>query len=108
MFGNLPLCVSIYSSVQAACLRRFVDADFSRLCDEVFSFDKWKAIEKEFGDRIHVRGLTGILEIAKKNINSKPLVLLLLAKVSLCLTERVPWQVLLLNDGWNYCLVRVV
>ena len=105
MFGNLPLCFSIYASVQAACSRRLVDADFSRLCDEVFSFDKWKAIEKEFGDRIHVRGLTGI---AEKNINSKPLVLVLLAKISLCLTESVPWQVLVLNDGWNYSLRSVV
>ena len=98
VFGNLPLCVGIYLYLQAAYSRRHVDAEFHRLCKETFSFDKWKAMEREFGDRFHVRELTGILEIAEKIINREPLVLLLLAKISLCLTESVPWQVLVLND----------
>ena len=99
VFGNLPLCVSIYTSLQAVCSRRPENAAFHRLCDEALSFNKWKDVEREFGDRFHVRGLTGILEVAEKKINSKPLVLSLFAKVSLCLPERVLWQVLVLNDG---------
>ena len=56
MFGKLSLCVSIYRSVQAAYSRRFSHSAFHRLCNESFSFDEWKAIEREFGDNFHVRG----------------------------------------------------
>ena len=82
VFGNLPLCVSIYSSLQAACSRRLVDVEFNLLCKEAFLLVKWKVMEREFGDRFHFRRLTGTSEIAETIINSKPLVLLLLAKVS--------------------------
>ena len=55
-----------------------------------------------------MRGLAGILEIAEKDIHDKPLVLLLLSKVSLCLSELIPWQALIHNDGSTYSLRKLI
>ena len=58
--------------------------------EEVVSFESWKKVEGEFGDRFHVRGLSGIIELARKEVEDIPLVLLFLAKLSVCLSETIP------------------
>ena len=81
VFGNLPLCVSIYSFLEAA-LSKKKDLFDSTDSNKMFSFAELKSIETKFGDRFHVRGLDGILKIAEKSIDNKPFALMLLWKVS--------------------------
>ena len=102
--GNLPLCVGIYSSVKASRSRQ-TDSDD---CGDALSFDKWKDLERTFGDRFHHRGLGGVLKVAQKTLRSQPLVLLLLAKVSCCFSESVPWISLLCNQTSDFSLRSVV
>ena len=108
-FRNLQLCVGIYSSVRVAGSRRTVDCDdFASLCDEGILLDKWMTVEKEFGDKFHVRGLIGKLKIALTRIENRPLVLLFVGKISMCCSEVVPWHVLVCNKKSDYNLRRII
>ena len=108
-FRSLQLCVGIYSSVRVAGSRRTVDCDdFASLCDEGILLDKWMTVEKEFGDKFHVRGLIGKLEIALTRIENRPLVLLFVGKISMCCSEVVPWHVLVCNKKSDYNLRRII
>ena len=79
----------------------------SRSTSEEFRlFEDWKKVESEFRDCFHIRGLSGILEIALKEIEDLPLVLLFLAKVSVCLSETIPWKALVCNEHSEYSLTR--
>ena len=108
VFSNLPLAVSIYSLVQASCLRRKDFSEHYRAFSTWIFFKQWKNVERQFGDRFHVRGLSGILEIAQKSLEKRPLVLFLLAKISLCKSEKILWQALIWNKGCTYSLRSVV
>ena len=52
--------------------------------------------------------MSGIIELARKEVEDIPLVLLFLAKLSVCVTETIPWQVLVCNEHSDYSLRRVI
>ena len=108
VFSSLPLCVSIYSSLQAARSTMKNTEICRSSSEEVVSFQSWKKVEGEFGDRFHVRGLSGILELARKEVEDKPLVLFFLAKLTVCLSETIPWQVLVCSEHSDYSLRKVI
>ena len=82
--------------------------DVCKKCDQTFAFDAWKEVEREFGDRFHAHGLSGVLEIAQPAFQDKPFALFFLAKVFLCFSERVPWEILICNNSSNYSLRSLI
>ena len=108
VFSGLPLCVSIYSSLQAARSTMKNTEICRSSSEEVVSFQSWKIVEGEFGDRFHVRGLSGILELARKEVEDKPLVLFFLANLAVCLSDTIPWQVLVCSEHFDYSLRKVI
>ena len=94
----------MYSSIQTACSRRTDCFDFFKKCDETLSFDVWKKVERKFGNRFHVRGWSGVLEIAQQALEDRPFALFFLA-VSMCFSERVPWETFIYQNSSNNILL---
>ncbi len=55
---------------------------------------KWGKIEENFGDRLHVRGLAGILQCAETYLRDHPLAVFLLYKMCVTDSVTVSWKVI--------------
>lgn len=94
--GNLPLCVSIYSSMLVRSLKQQRKGSPHGL-ENLHGADlvsSWAQIEEDFGDRHHIRGLTGVVQTAKYYLQDRPMAVLLLAKICLCSAESTLWEIL--------------
>lgn len=95
VLGNLPLCVSIFSSLVNYAEWHTTDEDIRALVtDKALLVKRWREVETHFGDHFHVRGLSGVLDSAEKFLEDQPLATLLFAKICLANSESIPWCVL--------------
>lgn len=111
VLANLPLCVSIIASLVVACSRNKTCTMLYDSIDSSLSSTSWREIEDEFGDRFHVRGLSGMLEVAKTELCDRPLVLFALAKIVSADIETVPWHLMMIKTPlsvwpWTYQLLQ--
>ena len=92
--GNLPLCLSIYSSLLAVSSKSRVNKRLTGCCSEnLLSASDWWNIEERFGDRFRVRRLKGVAICTHKCMQDQPLTVLLLAKLCVVENENIPWEV---------------
>lgn len=90
--ANLPLSVNVYSSLLAVSLRKPERTKFD-IFDKWLVIKNWEEVEGIFGDRLHVRGFTGVVHSARSYLQ-RYLVMFLLAKICLVDSEQVPWAIL--------------
>lgn len=104
---NLPLCVSIYSSWLTVYAKRKDkrtagdgDTKDGDLCVANTTMN-WGDVEAGFGDRYHIRGLTGMIQSAECCLEEHPLVVLLLVKICMVDSKRIPWEVIRKSYRWT-------
>ena len=91
--GHSPICVSVCASLLGVLLKeeKIKGPEILHFYDESMLLANWKEIEEEFGDRVHVRGLAGVIKSAEKYLEDHPYVVFLLMKICCTDSEKIPW-----------------